>query len=95
MAECMSPETAGIVAKMMEAVVNEGTGYRAYIEGMRVAGKTGTAEHPGGENNAWFTGFAPADNPEIAVAVIIEEGGAGGEAAAPVAGDVMRSYLKK
>ena len=78
MAECISARTAETVASMMEAVVNEGTGYRASIEGISVAGKTGTAEHPGGANNAWFLGFAPVDNPEIAVAVIVEEGGTGG-----------------
>jgi len=94
MADCISSDTAGIVKTMMEAVVKEGTGYRAYIEGIRVAGKTGTAEHPGGANNAWFIGFAPVENPEIAVSVIVEEGGTGGEAAAPIAGEVMRSYLK-
>ncbi|HPZ08474.1 MAG TPA: penicillin-binding transpeptidase domain-containing protein [Candidatus Eremiobacteraeota bacterium] len=94
MSNCISTETAEIVSSIMESVVEEGTGYRAKIEGIRVAGKTGTAEHPGGENNAWFVGFAPAENPKIAVAVIIEEGGAGGEAAAPVAGKVMYEYLK-
>lgn len=94
MADCISSETAGLVASMMEDVVNEGTGYRASIEGISVAGKTGTAEHPGGANNAWFIGFAPVDNPEIAVAVIVEEGGTGGEAAAPIAGNIMKNYLK-
>jgi peptidoglycan glycosyltransferase len=94
MADCISTKTASLVASMMEAVVNEGTGYKAGINGMTVAGKTGTAEHPGGANNAWFIGFAPVDNPEIAVAVIVEEGGTGGESAAPIAGNVMRCYLK-
>jgi peptidoglycan glycosyltransferase len=94
MAECISTKTAETVASMMEAVVTEGTGYRAYIEGIPVAGKTGTAEHPGGANNAWFIGFAPVENPEIAVAVIVEEGGTGGESAAPIAGEVMKSYLE-
>jgi peptidoglycan glycosyltransferase len=85
---------------MMENVVNAGSGTSAAISGVPVAGKTGTAEV--GEGRAptvWFVGFAPADNPAVAVAVVVPEGGGvgseatGGEVAAPVARAVMEAAL--
>ncbi len=60
--------------EMMIAVVNEGTGYNANSEYFQVAGKTGTAENPGGNDHLWFVGFAPADNPQYAVSVVLENG---------------------
>jgi peptidoglycan glycosyltransferase len=85
---------------MMEKVVTDGTGTRAQIPGVRVAGKTGTAQHQVGEPpHAWFVGFAPADDPKVAVAVLIEDGGnlgseaTGGRVAAPIAKAVMRAVL--
>ncbi|MBI5048753.1 MAG: hypothetical protein HZB54_07390, partial [Deltaproteobacteria bacterium] len=88
-----------------------GTGWVARIPGIEVAGKTGTAQviklkedtprkKPKDvpyeqRDHAWFVGFAPAENPEIAVAVIVEHGGFGAEAAAPVAKEVIKAYLKK
>jgi penicillin-binding protein 2 len=97
--------TVDIVTKAMWGVVNEaGTGFRAKIEGFDVAGKTGTAQVvslkaklKGQEykDNAWFVGFAPYRNPEIVVAAFIENGGWGGEAAAPVAHAIMETYYKK
>ncbi|MCX7780048.1 MAG: penicillin-binding transpeptidase domain-containing protein [Negativicutes bacterium] len=81
------------VAKMMETVVTEGTGTAVRIRGIRVAGKTGTAENPHGAPHAWFIGFAPADNPEIAVAVIVENAGGGGAVAAPIARQVILEAL--
>ncbi len=95
LARPVSSATADRVKEMMEAVVEDGTGYRAQIEGIKVAGKTGTAENPHGNNHAWFTGFAPADNPEIAIAVIIEEGGSGGEMAAPVAREIIIQAMRE
>jgi peptidoglycan glycosyltransferase len=103
----MQPSTARAVNQMMQAVVTSGTGTPAQIPGIKVAGKTGTADNgpqraDGSYVNpphAWFSGFAPADNPRIAVAVIIENGGVagnettGGLAAAPVAKAVMQAYL--
>ncbi len=75
-------------------VVNElGTGWRARVEGIKVAGKTGTAQNPLGKDHAWFIGFAPYQRPEIALAVLIEHGGMGGEAAAPVAGKIFEAYF--
>jgi peptidoglycan glycosyltransferase len=60
--------------EMMIAVVNEGTGYNANSEYFQVAGKTGTAENPGGNDHLWFVGFAPADSPQYAVSVVLENG---------------------
>lgn len=87
----VSAETAARVNEMMQAVVVSGTGTAAQIEGVPVAGKTGTAQTVPGENpHAWFIAFAPADDPQLAVAVIVESGSAGSEAtggavAAPLA----------
>ncbi len=89
-----SENTTERVKNGMIAVVNEsgGTGSNARISGVTVAGKTGTSEGAG-ENDAWFIGFAPADNPEIAVAVFVEDAGAGGYSAAPIAKSVMEYWL--
>lgn len=86
--------TAAEVSRMMQAVVSGGTGYAARIGGVRVAGKTGTAENPHGAPHAWFIGFAPADAPVVAVAVVVENGGAGSEAAAPIARQVIARALR-
>jgi peptidoglycan glycosyltransferase len=93
----MKPSTASAVTAMMESVVNNGTGTQAQIPGVRVAGKTGTAETQIGKttNNVWFIAFAPADNPRVAIAVTMEHQiGFGGDVAAPVAKAVMESLLK-
>jgi peptidoglycan glycosyltransferase len=96
----VSPSIAQQLTAMMEAVVNDGTGRSAQINGVRVAGKTGTAQNaPGKAPHAWFIGFAPADNPQVAVAVLVENGGnagseaTGGKVAAPIARAVMRAVL--
>jgi penicillin-binding protein 2 len=102
----MHQSTIDIVTRAMWGVVNEagGTAGRARIAGLDVAGKTGTAQVVGRQNyaaggnaedHAWFVGFAPYRNPEIVVAVFIENGGHGGSAAAPVAHAVMETYYKK
>ncbi len=89
--------TAAIVEAMTEAV--EGRNGRRFTSGAKVpsvptAGKSGTAQLGGsGEPHSWFIGFAPADDPEIAIAVIVERGGRGGERASPLAGDLMRAYF--
>lgn len=91
----MSPETAHEVSAMMESVVNKGTGKNAAISGIQVAGKTGTAENNTDKSHAWFIGFAPADDPQIAVAVILENSGStGGQAAAPLARWIIQQGLK-
>ena len=71
-----------------------GTAYWAFYDlPTKVAGKTGTAENPLGENHAWFVGFGPFDNPEIAVAVIVDQGGGGSAVAAPVARAIFDAYF--
>lgn len=95
----MGPDTASVLAQMMERVVTEGTGRRAAVPGVRVAGKTGTATGPGGFPNSWFIGFAPVDAPTIAVAVLVEgspasgETATGGTVAAPIASAVIETWL--
>jgi peptidoglycan glycosyltransferase len=93
----MSEETASEVADMMTKVAEEGTASALSVTGTTLAGKTGTAEidPDTGLNQAWFIGFAPADDPQIAVAATIErcQGCFGGDTAGPVATDVMDSLL--
>jgi peptidoglycan glycosyltransferase len=86
--------TASELSSMMQRVVTAGTGTAAALEGIQVAGKTGTAEKGDGSNLAWFIGFAPADDPQVAVAVVIEDTqSTGGEAAAPLAAAVIKAAL--
>lgn len=99
--EVISEETADQLTEAMRDVVNEGTGTAAALSGIDVAGKTGTAEVPDQErcdglpNQAWFVGFAPADDPQIAVAATVEcTDGQGGTIAAPIAAAVMQAILE-
>ncbi|ABR46565.1 Peptidoglycan glycosyltransferase [Alkaliphilus metalliredigens QYMF] len=86
----VSAEVAETVKEMMISVVEQGTGRNAGVQGVSVAGKTGTAENVTGKSHAWFVGFAPAEAPQIVVAVILEsEGQTGGAAAAPIARDLI------
>lgn len=87
------PETAKSITDMMIRVVNEGTGHRAQTSKVQIAGKTGTAEVTGRGPNAWFVGFAPADNPKVAVAVVVEDSDAGGGISGPVARDTLLAGL--
>lgn len=87
-------ETAAQVLRMMVEVVEKGTGTQAAISGVTVAGKTGTAEVEGKPPHAWFLGIAPAGNPSVVVAVVVENGGSGGAVAAPIAREVMKAALK-
>jgi peptidoglycan glycosyltransferase len=95
----MSSDTATTLTQMMERVVTEGTGRQAAVPGVRVAGKTGTATGSGGFSNPWFIGFAPVDDPTIALAVFIEgsevsgESASGGSVAAPIASQLIRIWL--
>jgi peptidoglycan glycosyltransferase len=90
---------ADAITEAMVAAV-EGDLGRQYTRGAKVrgattAGKSGTAELGGrGEPHSWFIGFAPAEAPRVAIAVIVERAGRGGEVAAPIAGDLMTSYLE-
>jgi penicillin-binding protein A len=90
-------QTAGELVHMMELAVQGGTGTAAQISGIRVAGKTGTAETGReGINTTWFTAFAPVDAPKVAIAVVVENqaGGFGGTVAAPIAKAVMEALLR-
>ncbi len=109
----VKPENLELIKEALAGVVNEprGTGRVAKLEGIVVAGKTGTAQvvtlekeriaKAGGElpakfkDHAWFVAIAPKDNPRLAVAVLIEHGGHGGSAAAPIAGELLRTYLER
>jgi penicillin-binding protein A len=94
----IKPETAQILNQMMVAVVQGGTGTAAAIPGIQVAGKTGTAETGVGRiYTAWFVAFAPADNPQVAIAVVLEKqaNGFGGVVAAPIAKQVMETLLAR
>ncbi|MEX0721922.1 MAG: penicillin-binding protein 2 [Balneolaceae bacterium] len=83
------------VIKGMRGVVTEGSGrWYANLSDIEVAGKTGTAQNPHGRDHGWFTSFAPMDNPQIVVTVLVENGGYGSISAAPVAGLVIEKYLK-
>ncbi|MBQ7501649.1 cell division protein FtsI [bacterium] len=90
----ISKKNAALVAEAMEFTVREGTGMAAYIPGVRVAGKTGSAENPHGKVHAWFIGYAPAEDPKVAVSVILENAGGGGKFAAPVAREIMKAALE-
>jgi penicillin-binding protein A len=94
----MSPQVAAEEAQMMTDVVEEGTGQAANLEGVKVAGKTGTASvGPTGEDldDAWFIGFAPVAQPKVAVAVVLQNipQGYGGTYAAPIAAQVIKTLL--
>lgn len=91
----LPPAVARTVAGGMVEVVRRGTGRAAAIRGVEVAGKTGTAENPAGAPHAWFIGFAPARAPRVAIAVVVEHGGIGGEIAAPIARRVLEAALAR
>lgn len=94
----MAKESATQVRTMMEAVVERGTGTAAKLDGIQVAGKTGTAETQLGKkiNDVWFIAFAPSRDPRVAIAVNVQDvPGFGGEIAAPIARDVMKMLLSK
>ena len=92
----ISESTASIMTGLMVSNVASGAASNARIQGVDVAGKTGTAQNDGAANTLWFTGFAPASNPRVAVAVVIENGqGFGNSVAAPIARQVMEAVLSK
>jgi penicillin-binding protein A len=96
--QVLSATDARLVGEAMHLAVEGEYGRRfaggARIEGIPVAGKTGTAQlGDTSEPHSWFIGYAPADDPQIAIAVIVEHGGSGGAVAAPIAGELMETYL--
>jgi len=99
----VNPETLAFMRQAMLGVVNEGTGQRSKVPGLPIGGKTGTAQvvKKGEEkrsadvkDHAWFASFAPVDNPQLAVVVLVENGGFGGAVAAPVAKAVYEAAFK-
>jgi len=90
----VDPSYYPVVAKGMELVVAEGTARSAFIPDIALAGKTGTVQNPQGKDHSTFIGFAPADNPQIAVAVYVENAGGGGRYAAPIASLLIEKYIK-
>ncbi|HLS49391.1 MAG TPA: penicillin-binding transpeptidase domain-containing protein [Actinomycetaceae bacterium] len=100
--QSVSPQTAATLTELMVGVVEEGTGRPAQLPGITVAGKTGSAETGTDSGpHAWFTAFAPAEDPEVAIAVFVEAGGddgqsaSGGTTAAPIARAVLDSLLNR
>ncbi len=94
----MDVANAQKLAEMMRSVVTSGTGTRANLRNVRISGKTGTAQQTGGDDHAWFIGFAEKESAgttaKIAFAVVLERGGTGGKIAAPVAAKVVEAWAK-
>jgi penicillin-binding protein 2 len=101
----VNEDAISVIMKALKGVVNEpgGTGWASRIDNIEVAGKTGTAQvialnsnsdKASHKDHAWFTSYAPADNPEIAVTVIVEHGGGGGAVAAPIVRRILETYFK-
>jgi peptidoglycan glycosyltransferase len=88
-------DTARTLNEMMQQVIIQGGLTEAQIEGVKVAGKTGTAESGNGEAHSWWITFAPADDPKIAMCVMVENGGRADEGALPVAARLMQAYIEK
>ncbi len=80
------------LSKALRETVKYGTGRGAYVDGLDIGGKTGTAQNPHGQDHAWFVGCMPVSNPEIVVCVFIENGGGGGGVAAPLAREIFGCY---
>jgi penicillin-binding protein 2 len=89
----LTPEQLAGVQAALADVVSRGTAAGAQVRGLTIAGKTGTAQNPPFKDNAWFVGYAPADQPRIVVSILIEEG-LHGSTAARVATRIMERYLK-
>lgn len=92
--QAIPADQANYIRDTMVSAVERGTGTAARINGVAVAGKTGTAENIHGAPHSWFVGFAPAAEPRIAVAVIVENGGSGGAVAAPIARQLILEALR-
>jgi Cell division protein FtsI/penicillin-binding protein 2 len=91
----MSPDEASYIGKMMRYVVTDGTGTKLKNLPQKVAGKTGSADHGEGSAHAWFVGYAPYNNPQIVVSVIVENVGTGSDYAVPIAKKILEAYFNK
>jgi peptidoglycan glycosyltransferase len=94
LARYMPSSTADRLARMLRRAVSEGTGRGIDLDTLSIAGKTGTAENPHGASHSWFIGFAPAEHPTLAAAVLVEQGGYGSQAAAPIVRDLFVKALQ-
>lgn len=96
-AQLLTKEESDVLTELMVGVVNEGTATKLKTDLYQAAGKTGSAEYNGvkEDSHAWFTGFAPAEDPEIAVTIIIEGIGSGGDYAAPIAKRIFDAYFMR
>lgn len=90
----MSKERARLLASWMEEAVINGTGKEAKVSGIKIAGKTGTAENNGDKEHAWFMGFAQIGDRKIAFSILVENGGSGAKSAAPIARNIVLSLDK-
>lgn len=91
----LRPGTLGHLREGMEQVVTGGTGRRVFLKEVAIAGKTGTAETGQPSDHAWFTGYVPADSPQVAFVVVLEHGGSGGAEAGPLAKLLVEEMLKQ
>ena len=92
----MTAKEAQALTEMMVDVVKNGTGYKLSSNKYQAAGKTGSAEYNSGKSShAWFVGFAPSDNPQIAVSIIVEGAGTGSDYAVPIAKKIMDTYFNR
>jgi peptidoglycan glycosyltransferase len=91
----MTASEASQLTEMMKAVVESGTAYKLSGRSYKAAGKTGTAEVSGRGNNAWFVGFAPADDPQIAICVLVEDAGTASSETVPIAAEIFDAYLNR
>lgn len=90
--EVITPEMSAQLTALMTAVIDGGTGSGA-ASSYTIAGKTGSAENPFGDDHAWFVGFAPAEDPKIAIAILVENGGSSASTAVPMAKSLLDAYL--
>ncbi|WP_306484285.1 penicillin-binding protein 2 [Anaerococcus sp.] len=95
LSEVTSVENANYIRDLMVSVVNEGTGTSAYLDSIQIAGKTGTADKENNLLDAWFVGFAPAYDPDIVIALVVEDSDdTGGVVAAPIARDILSTIYQ-
>jgi penicillin-binding protein 2 len=90
----LSKNTWDLLYTGLVTTVKEGTGHACSFDSLSVAGKTGTAQSSRGQDHAWFVAFAPVENPQLALAVLVENGGSGSTVAGPVAREIFSAAFK-